>query len=261
MLKVSCACCKILTISKISVFSIANCAAFISNIKTSTVLSDVSNLFEMITIFMKFVTAKIWRRIFAYKYGVTINPTMSELKVLRKLVKPINCTKMKYSVVLLFGLAVAGSFVTIDAIYPTAVVTSGTQIGLGTLFFNYIRDCVSNVVKFVLELLMQFIPGNLRVPIRAILSRLRAVRYPNVGSLILISLRMLGVNGAAILNFIPVAITNTRLNMRRLWRYFSPLIRRGSYASYYAVSEVLRRYFTEKLTYDLASLLNRLPEL
>lgn len=168
---------------------------------------------------------------------------------------------MKYSVVLLFALAVAGSFATINAFHPTAVVTSGTQFGLGTLFFNYIRDCVANAVKFVLELVMQFIPGNLRVPIRAIFNKLRGVRRPNIGSLILISLGMMGVDGSPLLDFIPVAISNTRLILPLLYRYFRSIISRRSRASFYVVSEKLRQYFTEQIAHDLASLFNRLPAL
>lgn len=193
-------------------------------------------------------------------------------KLIRKISEAVNIDKkqkefvllksviMKYSVILLITVALAGPFTTINAFPQTEVITSGTQVGLGTLFFNYIRDCVYNAVKFVGGLLLKIIPRGTPIPVRQIIGKLRQIPRPNVGSLILIAAERLGFEAAPLLGWLPVAITNTRINIRRLTQFFRHVINRPR-VPFYVVVQTLRKYFTEQITYDLVTVFNRLHAL
>lgn len=157
---------------------------------------------------------------------------------------------MKNSVVLLFALAVIGTLPSGNAVpqYATYELPppqvgcdgcesqplpppcdvcngpSGLNFPLGTLFTNYIGQCVQNAVQFVLQLVLTFIPTNLQIPIGQVVATLASEPNPTLCNLFQAAADAAGIDVTPILAITPLAILNTPVCLESLLQYLEPLL-------------------------------------
>lgn len=171
---------------------------------------------------------------------------------------------MKYSVGLLFALAVAGSLSTGDAApqYGVQVNYLYQPIPLGTLFQDYIFRVILTVVEWIEQILLRFVPGNYPLPLEQMLEKLSCVPNPTLGVFFTVLARVLNTPHASIaVQLIPVAITNTPLDVSGLVEFVAPILGSGAPVPFGLFARYVGQFLAEYISADLVGLFNRLPRL
>lgn len=173
---------------------------------------------------------------------------------------------MKYSVVFLFALAVASSLSTGNAAPPSTCdpcADNSLKIGVGTLFASYIYQCVDTVAQFILQIVLQFIPGDIPVPLADVLSALSC--EPNLTVCILFQAvaNAIGVNIVPILTITPVAILNTPISLDSLLEYLAPTLAQcpSGVIEFGQLGPLAVQYLTQEVAQDLVGLFDAIPSL
>lgn len=134
---------------------------------------------------------------------------------------------MKYFVVVFFALAVA---VPLSSTCSTGTSTSSclstcSQNNLGDILANYILACVTNVVQFLIDILLQLVSGYQTVPIADLLPQLQALgKNPPLGQILDTLIAELNLPIGNIVNALPCAILNTPICVTQLVAALAPAL-------------------------------------
>lgn len=145
---------------------------------------------------------------------------------------------------------------------PSSGCSGPLHVGIGTLFYKFIHDCVVTAITFVLQLLFQLLDCSIPVPIATILPILSSLGNPTVGQALQVLNDSISLNLDFILAFAPCAFLNTQLVLSEFLPYLanelSGCVGDPTLAECFTAGG---KYLAEKSTPNLAALLNAIQAL
>lgn len=224
-----------------------------------------------------------WHTKCIYKYGATIDSIMSKLKIFRiwtldtiisklfskkKTNSKINNEVFRWFIICFGCGRIIGSWLpcksTICSNYRRTILTIlimsllSPMDRLLNLYRNlYVAD-IFLLIHIILALFFHFFqihPGNIIVPIDALLPQIAAVPNPNLG--ILLS-ELLNLIGSHLLRLVPLEIVNAPLNILALQDYLTPtlaILPSGSPVTLSQFVRLLAQFLAQELSYNLLWLL------
>lgn len=175
---------------------------------------------------------------------------------------------MKFTVALIFTLAVVGSFLTGNASacdqcpnYPTIIST--LRVG------DIIRGLVNLILRFVVQVLLgvvqQFIPAGTVVPVNYLLSEYAASPCQTLRVFAELTLGLLNLNQFCfILNFLPVQIQNIPIYGPGVMEFVGPLTQScapGATVPFPEWSQWVADFVIQSVTNDIVEIFNSLHSL
>lgn len=169
---------------------------------------------------------------------------------------------MKYSVVLLFALAVAVAVPSSTATGETSCMdTCADNVLLGDLFKNYIKQCVTNAVNFLIDVVLQLIDGTQTVPVLKLLPLLEALKNPTLGDAIDALNSVVDVAIGAFIDSLPCSILRTSIVLDDLLQALAPALQAEGDPKLQDVLKLSAGYVSGVIAAKLSELLNALPTL
>lgn len=170
---------------------------------------------------------------------------------------------MKYTVLLVFALTVAGSVSGQTACdqcpnYPT--VLSSLRIG------DLIRGLIYQVIRFIVQtafkIFQTYIPENTVVPVQPILTEFAASAYPTLRTWVEVSVCLLGLGEICpLLNSVPYQLQNIQLNAVSVAQYITSRLQNCPTVYFPEWGQVFCDFLTESVTNDMVGLFNAIPAL